>query len=446
MASQNGYLPREWVRIMNSAQSLVVVGLQWGDEGKGKIVDVLSEKFDVVVRFQGGSNAGHTVIIGDKTYKFRIIPTGAVRGKKVVIGNGVVVDPVVLLEEIEALKSANIDVDLLISDRAHLVTPYQIHIDELKETAKGKKKLGTTKRGIGPTYSDKVSRIGVRFSDFIHHDIEQWSTLASSAKSQIEKIHETKIERCNTTTLDSFSSIVKKLLPFVGNCGEFLESEFNSGSRILFEGAQGALLDIDHGTYPYVTSSNCVSAAASTGTGVSFNRLDSVLGICKAYMTRVGTGPFPTELDDEIGIRIQNRGKEFGTVTGRPRRCGWFDLVALKYAIRLNGCRHLAITKVDVLAGIDPVKVCVAYDINGIESSSYPASAVVLSDATPVYEELEGWSEDDIDSPNSEGLDNLPLQLRNYLAFIEESTTSKIAMISFGPDRADTLTVADVMI
>ncbi|MHA3963552.1 MAG: adenylosuccinate synthase [Candidatus Thorarchaeota archaeon SMTZ1-45] len=431
---------------MNSSQSLIVVGLQWGDEGKGKIVDVLSEKFDIVVRFQGGSNAGHTVIIGDKTYKFRIMPTGVVRGKKVVIGNGVVVDPVVLLEEIEALKSAGIDIDLLISDRAHLITPYQIQLDDLMETAKGNQKLGTTKRGIGPTYSDKVSRVGVRFCDFVHHKSKQWLTLESSSKSQIEKIHGIKVENSDATLFDSFSSNVRKLLPYVGDCGEYLESKFNTGSRVLFEGAQGALLDIDHGTYPFVTSSNCVSAAASTGTGVSFNRLNSVLGICKAYMTRVGTGPFPTELNDEVGKRMQNQGREFGTVTGRPRRCGWLDLVALKYAIRLNGCRYLAITKVDVLSGINPLKVCVEYDIDGIETRSYPASAELLSDATPVYDKLEGWSEINMISPKSKGFSNLPHQLRNYLNFIEEITGSQIAMVSVGPDRADTLLVPDVQI
>lgn len=424
---------------MNSSQNLVVIGLQWGDEGKGKVIDVLSENFDIVVRFQGGSNAGHTVIVGDETHKFRIIPTGAIRGKRVVIGNGVVVDPVVLLQEIETLKTAGVKIDLLVSDRAHLITPYQIQIDGLQESAKGSKKVGTTKQGIGPSYSDKVSRIGVRFCDFVETINEQWDLLESTSKSRIEKVHESTIDDPSSTSKKSFSSIVQNLLPYVGDSGEYLETELNSGKRVLFEGAQGALLDIDHGTYPYVTSSNCVSAAASTGTGVSFSHLGSALGICKAYLTRVGTGPFPTELEDDIGLRMRDRGNEYGTVTGRPRRCGWLDLVALKYAIRLNGCEYLAITKADVLTGIDPLKVCVAYDINGTESKIFPASAKVLSEAVPIYEEMEGWSEEIQIHSDLKGLKSLPDQLQKYISLIERSTGSEVALVSVGPDRADTI-------
>ncbi|MFW9786322.1 MAG: adenylosuccinate synthase [Candidatus Thorarchaeota archaeon] len=424
---------------MNSSQNLVVVGLQWGDEGKGKIVDVLSESFDIVVRFQGGSNAGHTVIVDDQTHKFRIIPTGAVRGRTVVIGNGVVVDPIVLLEEIETLKLAGVKVDLLISDRAHLITPYQIQIDSLRESSKHSMKLGTTKRGIGPTYSDKVSRIGLRFCDFVNNPSEPWTQLELTSKALIEKVHETAIENSDVASLDSYALSVDQLLRYVGDSGEYLESAVRSGKRILFEGAQGTLLDIDHGTYPFVTSSNCVSATAATGTGLSFLKLDSVLGICKAYQTRVGTGPFPTELNDEIGQRIRDQGKEYGTVTGRPRRCGWLDLVALNYAIRLNGSNNLAITKADVLTGIDPLKVCIAYDIDGEETKSFPASAQVLSDVTPVYEELEGWTEELKVSQNIDGVDSLPDQLRKYLGFIEHTTSSVVSLLSIGPDRADTI-------
>ena len=429
---------------MNSLQNLVVVGLQWGDEGKGKIVDVLSEKFDIVVRFQGGSNAGHTVIIGDVTHKFRIIPTGAVRGKRVVIGNGVVVDPVILLQEIETLKEAGIAVNLLVSDRAHLITPYQIQIDGLREADKDGKKVGTTKRGIGPTYSDKVSRIGVRFCDFLDPLNEQWDLLESTSKSRIEKIHESSIDDPTSASKNIFSLIVKDLLPYVGDSGEYLEREMNSGKRVLFEGAQGALLDIDHGTYPYVTSSNCVSAAASTGTGISFSRLESVMGICKAYVTRVGTGPFPTELEDDVGQRMRDRGKEYGTVTGRPRRCGWLDLVALKYAIRLNGCDYLAITKADVLTGIDPLNVCVAYEINGTETRTFPASTQVLSEAIPIYEEMEGWFEEIQVPSDSTSLKSLPDQLQRYLSFIERSTGSKVVLVSIGPDRKETIDLTKI--
>jgi adenylosuccinate synthase len=421
---------------MYSSCGLVVVGLQWGDEGKGKIVDVLSENFDIVVRFQGGSNAGHTVILGDETYKFRMMPTGAIREKKVVIGNGVVVDPQVLLQEIDSLKRAGIDADLLISDRAHLVTPYHIQIDSLQETIKGDKKVETTKRGIGPTYSDKISRIGVRLCDFIHSQNDQWELLESMSVSRIEKIHGGGVEKSESSVRKVFTSAVENLLPYVGDVGEYLETAMNSNLRVLFEGAQGALLDIDHGTYPYVTSSNCISAAASTGTGVSFSRLDSILGICKAYLTRVGTGPFPTELKDATGDLMRERGKEFGTVTGRPRRCGWLDLVALKYAVRINGSQYLAITKADVLTGIDPLKVCVAYDIDGVETKTFPASAEILANAIPVYMELEGWIGD---LTKCKEVEDLPDQLQKYMAFIENSTGSKVVIVSVGPDRTDTI-------
>jgi adenylosuccinate synthase len=380
---------------MKSSQSLVVVGLQWGDEGKGKIVDVLSEDFDIVVRFQGGSNAGHTVRIGETTHKFRIMPTGAIREKNVVIGNGVVVDPIILLDEIKALKQTGIKVKLLISDRAHLITPYHIQIDGLNESLKGGKMIGTTRRGIGPTYSDKVSRVGVRFCDFRDPASGQWSVLEASSRSIIEAVHRAEVSSQTDASLESFSSAIKSLLPYVGDSGLFLESEMSAGKRVLFEGAQGTLLDIDHGTYPFVTSSNCVSAAASTGTGVPFSRVESVLGVCKAYLTRVGTGPFPTEIEGSVGLRIRDRGREYGTVTGRPRRCGWLDIVALQYAVRLNGSKFLAVTKVDVLTGVNPLKVCVAYDIDGEETTNFPASATTLTNAVPIYEELEGWTHDD---------------------------------------------------
>ena len=427
---------------MRFSQSLIVVGLQWGDEGKGKIIDVLCEDYDIVVRFQGGSNAGHTVKVDETTYKSRIMPTGAIREKSVVIGNGVVVDPIILLDEIKAFKKAGIKVNLLISDRAHLITPYHIQIDDLSEISKGGTMIGTTRRGIGPTYSDKVSRVGVRFCDFRDRTKNQWSVLEASSKSIIAKVYGAKVGTPNGTSLESFSSAVESLLPYVGNCGVYLENEMSTNKRVLFEGAQGTLLDIDHGTYPFVTSSNCVSAAASTGTGVSFSRLESVLGVCKAYLTRVGTGPFPTEIEGGVGLRMRDRGKEFGTVTGRPRRCGWLDLVALQYAIRLNGCEFLAITKADVLTGIHPLKVCVAYEIDGVDTTTFPASAKVLSEAVPIYEELEGWTCEDHSLSNSESLQDLPLQLQRYVAFIEEVTSTKVKLVSAGPDRADTIFIS----
>ncbi len=419
--------------------SLVVVGLQWGDEGKGKIVDFISKDFDIVARFQGGSNAGHTVIIDNDVYKFRIMPTGVVRGKVAVIGNGVVVDPKVLWTEVEQLKAKGLEVNLLVSDRAHLITPSHIQIDGLQETSKGNQKVGTTKRGIGPCYSDKASRLGVRFCDFYYSEKNpQWNLLENSHKTRIEKIYEADIDR---SSLDEFHLMVQKLFSYVGDCGAYLETEMKSGKRVLFEGAQGALLDIDHGTYPFVTSSNCVSANAATGTGIAFSMLDAVLGISKAYVTRVGTGPFPTELKNNVGQYIRDRGKEYGTVTGRPRRCGWLDMVALKYAVRLNGCNYLALTKVDVLTGLDPLKICVAYDLDGVETTTLPANAQQYSEVNPVYEEIEGWSQID----NLTSFKELPEQLKKYVSLIEQKTNSKIAIISVGPERSQTIVLPEFL-
>ncbi|MFX1484283.1 MAG: adenylosuccinate synthase [Promethearchaeota archaeon] len=424
------------LRIMNS---LVAVGLQWGDEGKGKIVDFLSEDFDIVTRFQGGSNAGHTVVVGDEVYKFRIIPTGAVRGKSVVIGNGVVVDPIILWTEIEQLKTSGIDVNLLISDRAHLITPLHIQIDALQETSKGKLKIGTTKRGIGPTYADKISRLGVRFCDFFQHEkTQQWDLLEKSSKKRIETVHRAKIDSSLKT---EFFEKVQKLLHYVGDCGTYLETQMKYGKRVLFEGAQGTLLDIDHGSYPFVTSSNCVSANAATGTGIPFSRLDSVIGICKAYVTRVGTGPFPTELEDKTGQHLRDLGKEYGTVTGRPRRCGWLDMVALKYATRINGCDYLALTKADVLTGLNPLRVCIAYDYDGSELQTVPANAQQYSEVKPVYTEIKGWSQ----LSKAMSFEELPNQLMDYISLIERETGARVAIVSVGPKRSQTIVIPGVL-
>ncbi|MFX1485059.1 MAG: adenylosuccinate synthase [Promethearchaeota archaeon] len=424
------------LRIMNS---LVVVGLQWGDEGKGKIVDFLSEDFDIVARFQGGSNAGHTVVIEDEVHKFRIIPTGAIRGKSVVIGNGVVVDPIVLSTEIEQLKGAGVDVNLLISDRAHVITPFHIQIDGLQETSKGELMLGTTKRGIGPTYADKVSRLGVRFCDFLQYiKTEQWELLEKSSKKRIENIYRGEIDSSSEA---EFFEKIQKLLHYVGDCGNYLETEMKSGKRVLFEGAQGTLLDIDHGTYPFVTSSNCVSANAATGTGIPFSSLDAVIGICKAYVTRVGTGPFPTELENKIGQHLRDLGKEYGTVTGRPRRCGWLDMVALRYATRINGCKYLALTKADVLTGLDPLKVCLTYDYDGSELRTVPANAQQYSEVKPVYTEIKGWPQ----LSEVISFEELPSQLMDYISLIERETRARVAIVSVGPKRSQTIVIPEVL-
>ncbi len=426
-------------------QNLVVVGLQWGDEGKGKIVDVLSENFDIVTRFQGGSNAGHTVKIGESVFKFRLMPTGAVRGKKSVIGNGVVVDPIILINEIEQLTKAGLDIDVVISDRSHLITPYQILIDELEEKKRGTHLVGTTKRGIGPTYTDKVSRVGIRACDILHlPKSNEWQRFEDASSTKITTLYNSPIDATTKTQLSEFKNVLQRIIPLIGNCSEVLNSAIDSGKRVLFEGAQGALLDIDHGTYPYVTSSNCVSAAASIGTGVPLTKLDSILGIAKAYLTRVGTGPFPTELNNETGQMIRDRGGEYGTVTGRPRRCGWLDLVALKYAVELNGTHYLAITKADVLTGINPLKLCIAYEIDGSEVQTVPASSSVYTRARPVYEEVEGWSEIPPISHDSDIYDTLPDTMHSYIKKIETWTKCKVAILSLGPDRSETIIIPNV--
>lgn len=430
---------------MSLMQNLVVVGLQWGDEGKGKIVDVLSDNFDIVARFQGGSNAGHTVKIGGNVFKFRLMPTGAVRGKKSVIGNGVVVDPIILNHEIEQLREAGLEIDVVISDRSHFITPYQILIDELEEKKRGTHLVGTTKRGIGPTYADKVSRHGIRASDIGYlSESNEWQILEDSSKSKITKLYDSCIDSNTETQLREFKDELLKIMPLIGDCSEVLNSAINSGKRVLFEGAQGALLDIDHGTYPYVTSSNCVSAAASIGTGVPPTKLDSIIGIAKAYLTRVGTGPFPTELNDETGQTLRDRGGEYGTVTGRPRRCGWLDLVALKYTVELNGAHYLAITKADVLTGINPLKICIAYEIDGSEVQTVPANSSMYTRAQPVYEEVEGWSDLPFIAQDQDVYDKLPDALHSYIEMIETWTKSKVAILSLGPDRSDTVIVPNV--
>ncbi len=432
-------------------QTLVVVGLQWGDEGKGKVIDYLSEHFDIVVRFQGGSNAGHTVVVGDQTYKFRVLPSGMIRGKIGVIGNGVVIDPEVIIREIDALQASGHAVRLIVSDRAHITTPFHIQLDSIQEDSRGDMQVGTTRRGIGPTYSDKASRVGVRVCDFKSEILTvRWKGMQENAETRIRAVG----KQTSPTDSETGSSLVRyqqlmdQLSQYVGDCGDFLCSAIESGERVLFEGAQGTLLDIDHGTYPYVTSSNCVAAAASTGTGVPITLLDTVLGVGKAYSTRVGAGPFPTELKDQTGIMIQQRGGEIGTVTGRPRRCGWLDLVALRYATRLNGASILAITKLDVLTDIDPLRVCIAYEMNGTEIRNVPADAHAYSQVVPVYEELPGW----VLPPGqtwrelaSKGYDNLPSNLREYLSFIERETRARTALISLGPDRAETCIIERVL-
>ncbi len=412
---------------------IAIIGTQWGDEGKGKIVDILSEQADAVVRFQGGNNAGHTLVINNIKTILHLIPSGIFNDNTVcVIGNGVVIDPKVLIEELETLKKAGVNVSretLKISSNAHIIMPYHISVDLLRE----KKKIGTTGRGIGPAYEDKIARKGIRFSDLIEPDM---------LKEKIYDIIEEKnliIKFYNGEALDpakiysEFEAYGKALKEFCCDSHILLNSMIEQGKNILFEGAQGVLLDIDHGTYPYVTSSNTTSGNIFSGSGVGYNSLDKLIGIVKAYTTRVGEGPFPTELHDSFGDMLRDKGGEYGSTTGRPRRCGWLDMVALKYAINLTGIDTLALTKLDVLDGFNEIKICTSYRINGKEVDSFTNNINLLNNVNPVYETLEGWS--GVDYKNVKNLEELPEAAQNYIALIEKLSGVSVSIVSVGPER-----------
>ncbi|MFH0787683.1 MAG: adenylosuccinate synthase [Pseudomonadota bacterium] len=420
---------------------VVVVGTQWGDEGKGKVVDLLTQHADVVVRFQGGNNAGHTLVVGRDKFILHLIPSGILHSEKqCLIGNGVVVDLEVLQKEIRALIERGIPVgpgNLGISARAHLILPYHTHLDLAREAQKGQASIGTTGRGIGPCYEDKVARVGIRVVDLLDPQV-----FAGKVEANLREKNFIFERFLNVSPLDP-QEIIKTYLPL----GEFIkpyvtdvsiqvDQALTQGKKVLFEGAQGTHLDIDHGTYPYVTSSNPVAGSVCPGVGVGPNKIQSVLGIVKAYTTRVGGGPFPAELTDEIGQRLQQKGGEFGATTGRPRRCGWLDAVVLRDSARLNGLSHLAITKLDVLTGLKTIKICTGYAWNDQILTSVPAQLKVLQTCRPIYEEWEGWSEP------IEGIrkrEDLPLSTQNYLNRIEALVNVPIGLISVGPDREETL-------
>jgi len=420
--------------------NIAIVGTQWGDEGKGKIVDLLAAQADVVVRFQGGNNAGHTMVVNGEQFISHLIPSGILQKKVCVIGNGVVVDPEVLIGEIDYLESKGIAVGpdmLMISDRAHVIMPYHKLVDHGREKMKGDKKIGTTGRGIGPSYEDKATRRGVRFVDLIDPQSfrERLETIVPDKNFYLEKF-------LNTETVDleaiekQYTQFADRLRPYVRNVSIALQETMQSDQQILFEGAQGTHLDIDHGTYPFVTSSNTVSGNACAGSGVGPKDIHGVVGIVKAYTTRVGAGPFPSELFDEIGDRIQETGAEFGATTGRRRRCGWLDTVILNNAVRLNGLTRLAITKLDVLGELDELKICTAYELNGEQIKEFPANLNQLADCKPVYETLPGWRQDIRGIRNFE---ELPELARNYLARIEALTNVPIQIVSVGPGRDETM-------
>ena len=422
--------------------NLIVIGTQWGDEGKGKIVDLLSSEADTIVRFQGGHNAGHTLVVGDKIFKLSLLPSGIIRENKIaVIGNGVVLDPWKLLEEIEQLSSRGIKIGserLIISENTPLILPFHKDLDLLREKRAGKEKIGTTGRGIGPAYEDKVGRRALRTGDLqnadeikrklknmkVHHDILR-AGLGAPDINEEQLFHE-------------LTEVGEKIKTFIKPVWKILNKQIKKNQNILFEGAQGSMLDVDFGTYPFVTSSSTIAAAAAIGSGVAHNKIKSVLGITKAYTTRVGEGPMPTELTDNIGRYLAVEGNEKGTVTGRDRRCGWFDAPLVKRSCILNGVTSLALTKIDVLDKLETIKICTGYRVDKDELSDFPVTTSLTKKLTPIYEEIDGWNSSTV---GLEKMSELPLNARIYIQRIEELTESKVSIISTGPERNQTITI-----
>ena len=420
--------------------NVVIVGTQWGDEGKGKIVDLLAERADVVVRFQGGNNAGHTMVVGGKQLITHLIPSGILQQKLCIIGNGVVVDPEVLIKEMDNLSSRGVDIgsdSLKISERAHLIMPYHQAVDHAREKFKGDKKIGTTGRGIGPAYEDKSTRRGIRFVDLLDPEEfrEKVNTIVDEKNFYLKNYLSADILD-GSNIIKQYETYAERLAPHVANISIIIDKAIKNGQQILFEGAQGTHLDIDHGTYPFVTSSNTLAGNACCGAGIGPGAITDVIGIVKAYTTRVGAGPFPSELFDEIGDLIQEKGAEFGATTGRRRRCGWLDTVILRNSVRLNGLTGLTITKLDVLGGLDSLNICTGYEYRGKILNDFPASLKVLGECKPVYETLPGWTED---ISASKKMDDLPPDVKNYLKRIEELTESPIHIISVGAERTQTI-------
>jgi adenylosuccinate synthase len=426
--------------------NVVVVGAQWGDEGKGKVVDLLTEHAQVVVRFQGGNNAGHTLVVGGQKTVLHLIPSGILHpGKTCVIGNGCVVDPTVLMKEVDGLTGRGLLADptqLLISEHAHVIFPWHKHLDALREKARGGSAIGTTGRGIGPAYEDKVVRRGIRMRDLLDVErlrrrvkdrlpaaLEEIAQLAKKAKAD-EPLLDTE------AIVSEYAVLGQRLAPHIKDASLFLSEHVRKGSRMLFEGAQGTLLDVDHGTYPYVTSSNTVAGNAAVGSGLGPTAIDRVMGISKAYTTRVGGGPFPTELNDETGERLRKVGAEFGATTGRPRRCGWLDTVVLRYAVRVNGLWGLAVTKMDVLSGLPTLKICTAYELDGQRLTELPGELEDLSRVTPVYEELPGWEQS---LAGARTIEDLPPAAQRYLRRIEEIVGVPVVCVSVGAERGETI-------
>ncbi|UCC66507.1 MAG: adenylosuccinate synthase [Deltaproteobacteria bacterium] len=420
---------------------VIVAGTQWGDEGKGKIIDLLAEFADVIVRFQGGSNAGHTLVVGGEKFIFHLIPSGILRkAKRCVISSGVVVDPDVLIEEIDSLKERGYlqdDSQLLLSEEAHVIFPYHKMIDMGRERIRSGGKIGTTGRGIGPAYEDKAARCGIRVIDLLQGDVFHRKLEENLANKNYYLTHVLQEEGFELEPLfQEYMGYKEKLQRYVTNTSLFLSQQIKEGNNILFEGAQGTLLDVDHGTFPFVTSSSTVAGNACAGSGIGPTQIDFVLGVTKAYTTRVGSGPFPTELSDEIGEMLRERGGEYGATTGRPRRCGWFDAVVVRHAVRLNGLSGVAITKLDTLTGLNTIKVCTAYQVGEDLINEFPASSEMAVRCEPIYEELQGWKEE---ISGAREISQLPRAAQRYLERIEELIQTPIHIISVGAQRHETI-------
>lgn len=418
--------------------TVVVTGTQWGDEGKGKITDFLSQDAEVIARYQGGDNAGHTIVIDGKKFKLHLIPSGIFFPEKIsVIGNGVVVNPKSLVTELKYLHDEGIKTDSLrISDRAHVILPYHIKLDRLQESSKGDNKIGTTNKGIGPAYMDKAARVGIRIADLLDKDIfaERLRVNLEEKNRLFEKMYECEPIKFEDI-FEEYYEYGQQIKDYVTDTSVILNDALDAGKRVLFEGAQGVMLDIDQGTYPFVTSSNPVAGGVTIGSGVGPSKINKVVGVCKAYTSRVGDGPFPTELLDEVGDRIREIGHEYGTTTGRPRRVGWFDSVVMRHSRRVSGITNLSLNSIDVLSGLDTVKICVAYDLDGQRIDHYPASLEQLKRCKPIYEELPGWSED---ITGCRSLDELPENARDYVRRVGELVGVRISTFSVGPDRDQT--------
>ena len=426
---------------INTSKITAIVGAQWGDEGKGKITDFFAGESDYVVRFHGGNNAGHTVIVEGNTFKLHLIPSGIIYGGPMsIIGNGVVVDPRVLLEEIEYIEGKGIDPKLMVSDRAHVIMPYHIELDGALSNHQGDLAAGSTRRGIAPVYADKMFRNGIRIIDLLEPDVlmEKLTKGYSFAKGIIEKALSKKIESSIEEIFDSYCGYGERLKPYITDTSVELYNAYKNNKSILFEGAQGISLDVDHGIYPYTTSSNTAAGHISTGTGVSFRDIGRIIGVVKAYLSRVGESPLPSEMHGSEAEALREKGGEYGTTTGRPRRVGWLDLVQVRQAVRVNGLTEIALTKLDVLSGFESIKVCVSYDVNGENILEMPASLSQYRLAKPVYESLPGWDS----LPNKiweKGFDALPETLKEYIKFVEDQVDCPVKLISVGPQRHETI-------